>query len=89
MPLNWNFPANDQSKKQGSRSALLNSELLTFFGKVALSKGFLCFSSQSYAGLIAVHKLYSGRFQSTSKSGYGRGVSDEHATHCFEPFYRR
>jgi hypothetical protein len=49
----------------------------------------LCFSSQSYAGLIAVRKLYSGCFHSASESGYRRCVSDEHATRCFEPFYSR
>jgi len=75
--------------KTGKQISTFEFRATYLFGKVALSKGFLCFSSQSYAGLIAVHKLYSGRFQSTSKSGYGRGVSDEHATHCFEPFYRR
>src|SRR5262245_4949386 len=33
---------------------LLNCELLAVFGKIALSKWFLCFSSQSYAGLVAI-----------------------------------
>jgi ERF superfamily len=75
------------------RSGFLMTDARTlgfaFFGNIAFSKGFLCFSSQSYAWLIAVRKLYSGCFQSTSESGYGRCMSDEHATHCFKPFYRR